>query len=163
MDLLGRGGAVFEVAHATSNFCRPTLQTLITGLYPVQYEQRADAIADNQMATQPLPSGVDTPREQMMLRQQYHTSAIEQFETLPRVLAENGYASHQSGKWWEQSWAHGGFTAGMTDAWHWSDAADLGDRWFFTFMGGRGNEIGRETMRPVTDFIRDNAEQPFFV
>ncbi|MEO0366464.1 MAG: sulfatase-like hydrolase/transferase, partial [Pseudomonadota bacterium] len=99
----------------------------------------------------------------MMLRQQYHTSAIEQFDTLPRVLAEQGYVSHQSGKWWEQSWAHGGFTAGMTDSWKWSDAEDLGDRWFFTFMGGRGNEIGRETMAPVTDFIRDNAEQPFFV
>ena len=163
MDLLGRGGAVFEVAHATSNFCRPTLQTLITGLYPVQYEQRAAEIADNQMTSKPLPEGVDTPGENMMLRQQYHTSAIEQFDTLPRVLAEQGYVSHQSGKWWEQSWAHGGFTAGMTDSWKWSDAEDLGDRWFFTFMGGRGNEIGRETMAPVTDFIRDNAEQPFFV
>ena len=42
MDILGRGGSVFEVGHATSNFCRPTLQSLITGLYPVQYEQRAD-------------------------------------------------------------------------------------------------------------------------
>ena len=162
LDILGRGGAVFEVGHATANHCRPTLQSLITGLYPVQYEQRANAIADEKMHA-PLPDGVDTERERNILRRQYETSAIEQFETLPRLLASAGYVSHQSGKWWEQSYAHGGFTEGMTETWEWTDALELGDRWFFTFMGGKGNEIGRETMAPVTDFIRDNADDPFFV
>lgn len=163
MDILGNGGAVFEVGHATSNFCRPTLQSLITGLYPVQYEQRAGAIADEAMDTGPIPVEVDTDRERQILRNQYETSAIEQFETLPRLLAEAGYASHQSGKWWEQSYAHGGFTHGMTGTWEWQQAADLGDRWFFTFMGGQGQRIGRETMEPVTDFIAEHADQPFFV
>ncbi|MEL6199804.1 MAG: sulfatase-like hydrolase/transferase [Pseudomonadota bacterium] len=163
MDILGRGGAVFEVAHATSNFCRPTLQSLITGLYPVTFEQRAGAIADRKLAESPIAADADNARNRDMMRRQYETAAIEQFETLPRLLAEAGYASHQSGKWWEQSYAHGGFTHGMTDAWRWEDAASLGDRWFFTFMGGRGNEIGRETMAPVTNFIADHADQPFFV
>lgn len=163
MDIIGRGGAVFEVGHATSNFCRPTLQSLITGLYPVQYETRANAIAAQRMAAGPNPAEVDTPREKQILLKQYETSAIEQFETLPRLLAKAGYASHQSGKWWEQSYSHGGFTHGMTESWNWSDGVKLGDRWFFTFMGGRGNEIGRETMEPVTDFIREKADQPFFL
>ena len=163
MDILGNGGAVFEVGHATANHCRPTLQSLVTGLYPVQYEQRASSIADERMSTSPVPEGVDTDRERNILWRQYETSAIQQFETLPRLLGEAGYVSHQSGKWWEQSYAHGGFTEGMTESWDWTDAVELGDRWFFTFMGGKGNEIGRETMAPVEDFIRDNAEQPFFV
>ena len=163
MDVLGNGGAVFEVGHTTSNFCRPTLQSLITGLYPIQYAQRAEAIADEQLSSQPMPPAVDTDRERELLRRQYETSAIEHFNTLPRLLADAGYVSHQSGKWWEQSYTHGGFTHGMTETWAWSDAVDLGDRWFFTFMGGRGNEIGRETMAPVTDFIRENAETPFFM
>jgi uncharacterized sulfatase len=30
-------------------------------------------------------------------------------------------------------------------------------------MGGSGMEIGRETMEPVTDFIEQHADQPFFV
>ncbi|MEM9837659.1 MAG: sulfatase-like hydrolase/transferase [Pseudomonadota bacterium] len=163
MDIIGNGGAVFERGHATANHCRPTLQTLISGLYPHQYTDRARAIADRRMNDEPLPEGVDTDRERAVLRQQYETSAIEEFQTLPRVLANAGYTSHQSGKWWEQSYAHGGFTDGMTSSWSWEDAAGLGDRWFFTFMGGQGMDIGRETMEPVTDFIEQNADQPFFV
>lgn len=163
MDVLGNGGAVFEIGHSTSNHCRPTLQSLITGLYPVQYERRATAIADRRIAEEGLPDGVDTASERGVLHRQYETEAIEEFATLPRLLAKRGYVSHQSGKWWEQSYRHGGFTNGMTGSWRWQDAAQLGDKWFFTFMGGQGMDIGRETMEPVTDFIATNADQPFFV
>jgi len=163
MDIIGNGGAVFEIGHSTSNHCRPTLQSLITGFYPVQYEQQALAIADRRMSSGDLPEGVDTDAERNTLRRQYETSAIEEFATLPRVLADHGYASHQSGKWWEQSYEHGGFTHGMTESWSWEDTEGLGDKWFFTFMGGQGMDIGRETMDPVTEFIEDHADQPFFV
>ncbi len=38
MDTLAAGGAAFHLGHTTSNHCRPALQTLMTGLFPVQYE-----------------------------------------------------------------------------------------------------------------------------
>ena len=163
MDILGQGGAVFELGHTTSNHCRPTLQSLITGLHPVQYETRIRRIAEEGLTHHPAAELAQTPRQRALLRQQLETSAIEMFDTLPRLLADRGYVSHQSGKWWEQSFAHGGFTHGMTESWNWQDGAELGDKWFFTFMGGQGMEIGRETMAPVTDFLTEHADQPFFI
>lgn len=163
LDLIGENGTVFELGHSSSNYCRPTLQSLITGLYPVQYEAQAEEIADRELAQDGVPKAADTPAKRNLVRQQYVTTAIEQFQTLPRLLSDVGYVSHQSGKWWEQSYAHGGFTDGMTGSWNWQDGAELGDRWFFTFMGGSGNEIGRSTMAPVTDFITENADKPFFL
>lgn len=162
LDLLGNHGTVFELGHATSNYCRPTLQSLISGLYPLQYEAQMSAIADQKLKNSPVAEA-DTPRAQAALRNEYETSAIAEIETLPRRLADIGYVSHQSGKWWEQSYKDGGFTHGMTGRSEWKDMLALGDRSFFSFMGGEGMKIGRETMEPVTDFIEEHADQPFFV
>ncbi len=162
MDVLGEGGAVFEVGHSSSNHCRPTLQSLITGLYPVQYENQVSELVEQRLDADPAPEDL-SQQASNAYRNEIETSMIAEFRTLPRVLGEVGYASHQSGKWWEQSYAHGGFTHGMTGRWEWEDAEGLGDNWFFTFMGGQGMEIGRNTMEPITDFIADHAEQPFFV
>lgn len=154
MDILAEGGAVFECAHATANHCHPTLQTLTSGLYSHQYTDISEVIAEERLQGEPLPTGVETARDRTVLRQQYVTSASENSRTLPPMLSEVGCTSHQSGKWWEQIYAHGGLSEGMTGSWSWKDAADLGDQWFFTFMGGQGMDIGRETMAPVTDFIK---------
>ena len=200
MDMLAEAGYVFETAHSTSNHCRPTLQSLATGYYPLQYAARAAAYAERRLAADennpengsaddaraPAENNGDnseddarataagnngennagtplSPAARNLLRRQYETEAIAEFATLPRLLGEAGYASHQSGKWWEQSWRHGGFTEGMTPAWHWRDALAAGDSWFFNYMGGQGMAIGRETMAPVTEFINRHASRPFFL
>ena len=64
---------------------------------------------------------------------------------MPRVLGQHGYASLQTGKWWQGHFSRGGFTDGMT----------RGDR-----HGDDGLEIGRKTMQPIHDFIdKSQAEQ----
>jgi len=80
---------------------------------------------------------------------------IEKFDTLPELLAEQGYLSHQSGKWWEGNYKHGGFTHGMTRG--------------FPEKGGRagddGLKIGREGLAPCKKFI-DMAtaeDKPFYM
>jgi uncharacterized sulfatase len=82
-------------------------------------------------------------------------SHIDKTGAVPGWLAEKGYVSHQSGKWWEGPFSRGGFTEGMTRG--------------YPKPGGRhgddGLKIGRSGMKPVFDFIDRSvaAKKPFFV
>jgi uncharacterized sulfatase len=69
---------------------------------------------------------------------------------LPRLLADRGYLSLQTGKWWQGEYRRGGFTHGMT----------RGER-----HGDQGLEIGRKTMQPIDDFMASAVadHKPFFV
>jgi uncharacterized sulfatase len=69
------------------------------------------------------------------------------------LLAEKGYVSFQSGKWWEGNFKEGGFTAGMTHG----DVSRGGRH------GDEGLKIGREGLQPVLDFIESRGERPFFL
>lgn len=160
MDLIATQGSVFGLAHTTSNYCRPSLQTFITGLYPVQYEQRVQDLQEARLATDADFQAAGA-QEQHWRRMELNAGLMSEFETLPRMLSDLGYASFQGGKWWEQSYETAGFTHGMTESWTWDRMADPG--WFFEFMGGEGIELGRTTMDPVLDFISEHADQPFFV
>jgi uncharacterized sulfatase len=75
---------------------------------------------------------------------------LDAVPTLPRMLAEAGYDSLQTGKWWLGDYKRGGFTHGMT----------RGDR-----HGDDGIHIGRKTMQPIYDFIDEarRNDRPFFV
>ena len=78
---------------------------------------------------------------------------IDRVATIPKLLAEHGYLSHQSGKWWEGNFSRGGFTHGMTHG-----DPDRGGR-----HGDEGLKIGREGLKPVFDFIDEAGEQPYFL
>ncbi len=129
LDRLAEEGAVFPNGYVPSSLCRPSLATLLTGLYPHQHR-----ITGNDP-----PKGVD--RREMLK----HIRAVP---TLPRMLGEAGYASLQTGKFWEGRYSNAGFTDGMTTEGR---------------HGGPGLKIGRETMQPIYDFIRRNRERPWFV
>ena len=75
---------------------------------------------------------------------------LEAVPTLPRLLAQAGYVSLQTGKWWQGNYSRGGFTHGMTK----------GER-----HGDVGLDIGRKTMQPIYDFIAtaEHDKKPFFV
>jgi uncharacterized sulfatase len=68
--------------------------------------------------------------------------------TLPRLLAAHGYRSLQTGKFWEGHYSNGGFTHGMT----------VKGR-----HGDEGLDIGRKTLKPVTDFIESCGPSPWLV
>jgi len=138
LDKLAEGGVLFERAYVPTALCRPSLMTLATGRYASDHKISGnDPISRNRV-----------DRLSMIGR-------IQKMDTLAKLLGEQGYLSHQSGKWWEGHFSNGGFTHGMTQG--------------FPNEGGRhgdvGLAIGRQGMEPVTDFIDMAIEQekPFFV
>ncbi len=146
LDQLARESAVFRRGYIPTALCRPSLATLVTGRYAHQHRICGNDPALN--SDLKSSEGYGVRREQLIAR-------IDSFDTLPKLLAERGYLSMQSGKWWEGSFSRGGFTHGMTRG--------------FPNPGGRhgddGLAIGRTGLKPVLDFVDQAVEkqQPFFV
>lgn len=140
LDALARRSLVFERGYVASPLCRPSLASMLTGRYPFEH-----GITGNDVDGRNQRALLDAPMQK----------AFHQHASFVRLLTDNGYLAHQSGKWWEGSWRDGGFTEGMTH----------GDPKRGGRHGDDGLKIGRESMRPVTDFIDRATEQdqPFLV
>lgn len=152
LDRLASEGLVFKRGYVPTSLCRPSLATMITGLYPHQHKITCN--------DPPLPTGMTGAQANkdagfLKLRQDM-IAYIEKVPTLPRLLGEKGYVSHQSGKWWEGNACRcGGFTEGMTHG-----EPGKGGR-----HGDAGLTIGRQGLQPVFDFL-DKAKadgKPFYV
>ncbi|WP_299365789.1 sulfatase-like hydrolase/transferase [Winogradskyella sp.] len=148
MDKLAASGTLFTEGYVPQNHCRPSLQTLMTGTLPINHEQYVEKLIEERQ----IP-------EDSIVGFKHH--AMLHFETLPRILAKQGYKSFQGGKWWEFNYQNGGFDEGMTKGWKKGDKKN--DDWFLQFMGGDGRQLARATMQPVYDFIEKYKEQPFFI
>jgi len=160
MDLLASEGTVFTEAHVTQNHCRPSLQTLVTGLHPIAYGQQVQAEMEKARTGEDYLRLDAAARKDWQRNFDYH--AMKYFNTLPKRLAEKGYASFQGGKWWEYNYQNGHFTDGMTTGWT-KEERKNGSKWFKRFMGGDGLALSRKTMQPVYDFIDKNVNKPFFI
>ncbi|MDT0557978.1 sulfatase-like hydrolase/transferase [Ichthyenterobacterium sp. W332] len=148
MDKLAASGTLFTEGYVPQNHCRPSLQTLMTGTLPINYEQDVEKLIKEKQ----IP-------EDSIVGFKHH--AMRHFNTLPRLLAKKGYKSFQGGKWWEFNYQNGGFDAGMTKGWRKGDKKN--DDWFLQFMGGDGRQLARATMQPVYDFVETNKNDPFFI
>ncbi|MEO0416792.1 MAG: sulfatase, partial [Verrucomicrobiota bacterium] len=148
LDKLASESALFRRGYVPTALCRPALMTLATGLYSHQNK----TTGNNPAATEANKAHALKADKNIL---ECLISHIDETGALPMWLAERGYVSHQSGKWWEGSFARGGFTEGMTKGY-----PNRGGR-----HGDHGLKIGREGMEPVTDFIDRSVEQekPFFV
>ncbi len=148
LDKLARESVVFRRGYVPTALCRPALMTLVTGRYSHQNKTTGNNPA-NAPANKAHAEKAGKDIRELLI------SHIDQTGALPAWLAEKGYVSHQSGKWWEGSHQRGGFTEGMTKG--------------FPNKGGRhgdaGLKIGRDGMNPVFDFIDRSVadEKPCFV
>ena len=146
LDQLARESVVFRRGYVPTALCRPSLLTLATGHYC-----HSHGVTGND----PSPKYADRESRKYKQRRAKLIENIDRFDTLPELLAEQGYRSHQSGKWWEGNFKRGGFTHGMTRG--------------FPKPGGRhgddGLEIGRDGIEPISEFVESAVEKkkPFFI
>ncbi len=153
LDKLAKRSAVFPRGYVPTALCRPSLMTLATGLYAHQHLVTGNDPAGKAKRARGQKASPESAKYQQLRADLI--AHIDRHPTLPKLLGEAGYLSHQSGKWWEGNYKRGGFTHGMTRG--------------FPEPGGRhgddGLKIGREGMAPVFNFI-DHAiaeEKPFFL
>lgn len=146
LDRLASQSLVFPRGYVPSSLCCPSLASIITGLFPHQHKVTSN--------DPPIPPGMkpaefqqsDTFREGRETMNRH----LEAVPTLPRLLAQKGYVSLQTGKWWQGHFSRGGFTHGMTQ----------GRR-----HGDDGLDIGRKTLKPIYDFVTTARQdgKPFLV
>lgn len=140
LDQLAARGLTFKKGYVASPLCRPSLASIITGRFTNQH-----GITGNDVDSFNNRAALDQP-----MREIFH-----KFPSFVRGLTEQGYLTHQSGKWWEGSYQDGGFTHGMTHG----DPSRNGRH------GDEGLSIGREGIQPIKDFLDHTTEQkkPFLL
>ena len=186
LDRLASQSLTFTRGYVPDSLCRPSLTTIITGMYPHQTN-----IVGNDPPVPPQ-LGAITAREArgtpayLKVRDDY-LAQIDDLPALPRLLAQKGYVSHQSGKWWEGHYSRAGFTHGMThgDRTRGGRAGDQGliigrarqanvvgtsDAAILRFFGTsyrpvKDAEPDAGSMEPIFEFIdqAQEANKPFFV
>lgn len=138
IDELASQSVRFINGYVPSSVCRPSLGVLLTGLYPHQ-------------------SGIWFNASPRRAQDRNAAHLIADLPSLPRLLAERGYASLQTGKHWEGDYLAAGFTEGTT-------VYRNGKR-SFNGTAPDGQKIGRDTLEPIVDFVDRQVASatPFFL
>src|SRR6056297_614800 len=137
LDALAKEGLLYERGYVTAPLCRPSLASLVTGLYPHQTGIRGNDPV--------MPAGTNRTTEKALfasLRRRM-TAPLHDKPSFIRQLKKHGYLTLQTGKWWEGDPKDHGFTHAMTH----------GDELRGGRHGDKGLEIGRKTMQPIYDFV----------
>jgi len=138
IDKLAAESLLFTRGYVPASLCRPSLASMMTGLYPHQH-----LITGNDP-----PGNAKDPQSRAAM-----VSLFKKSKTIVGELSAAGYVSHQSGKWWEGECTCCGFTECMSHG----DVARGGRH------GDVGLQIGRQTMQPVFDFVDRAAGKPFLL
>lgn len=153
IDQLAEESLTFTRGYSAAPLCRPSLASIITGLYPHQH-----GITGNDPVFEYTGDGRKYSREwleQRQLKNKTMVNRIQEHPALPELLKQKNYRSMQTGKWWEGNFKTGGFTKGMT-----TGSPIYGGR-----HGDLGLKIGREGMEPITLFLDEvkSDSVPFFL
>lgn len=123
--------------------CSPSLASLLTGRLPHIHGITGNDLSDENIKAVHAKGKLD--------RDPLSGRLLANSPILPKSLGDAGYLTFQTGKLWNVTAEEVGFTQGMTNK--------------EGRHGGDGLAIGRESMKPIYDFIEDATakEKPFFV
>jgi len=157
LDKLASQSLVFRHGYVPSSLCCPSLASIITGLYGWQTKVCCNdppLPKQTKAAKSAKGKGAGKGADPTFIKQAEEMSHfLDAQPALPRKLAELGYLSLQTGKWWQGHFSTAGFTHGMS-----AKERSKGGR-----HGDDGLKIGRETMQPIYDFIEQAGGKPWFV
>lgn len=141
LDALAKRSIVYRRGYVTTSLCCPSLASIVTGQRPANHGLTGNTVTSD--------------RPEFRSQQQVYIEMMREADALPELLAEHGYLSFQTGKWWCGSYEVGGFTHGMTHG-----DPDRGGR-----HGDAGLTIGRQGLQPIADFLdlANAEEKPFFL
>ena len=146
IDRLAREGMLFERCYSSNPVCSPTRATWLTGLMPSQHGVHCFIAGSVQIGPEAF-------------------STLEEFRSLPEVLAESGYTCGLSGKW------HLGKNMEPQEGFSfWVTKPGGGTSEFYDQQVIENGKIHKEptyltdywTKRGV-EFIEQNKERPFFL
>jgi len=161
LDELARQSARYPNGYVPMSVCRPSLATVLTGLYPHEHSIHFNHPPPGYRRMKDMK--VDEWKS--LRRTAEHL--IRDVPTLPRILADHGYACLQTGKHWEGDYVNAGFTHGMTRNQPSSEPAygnrRLADGVVAHGNGDAGLAIGRDTMQPIFDFVQQHRQDPFLI
>ena len=131
IDQLAAEGLTFTRGYVTTALCSPSLATMLTGLYTHHHGITSNDPVKGKDRDVWLDRFFENPM-------------------LPKLLADAGYNTMHTGKYWMRQPAAAGFT---------HDNGETGRH------GGKSLDIGRKTMKPIYDFMDQSIEnkKPFFV
>ncbi|MEM9369035.1 MAG: sulfatase-like hydrolase/transferase [Planctomycetota bacterium] len=149
LDDLATRGLLYERGYVTAPLCRPSLASLVTGMYSHQTGIRGNDPLMPPGSVRRLDTQVFASLRRRM------TEPLHDQPSFIRALQQSGYATLQTGKWWEGNPKEHGFTHAMTH----------GDETRGGRHGDKGLDIGRKTMQPIFDFVEEATadQKPFFV
>jgi len=157
LDALAEKSARWPNGYLPSSVCRPSLVTLLTGLYPHQHGVHFNHGPPGNAGYNKMRS-VETYRE----TREREFKLISKVGCLPRWLSEGAdYRCLQTGKFWEGHWRNAGFTEGMTTFEAPAGMAFGGVRTLASGVkvahgnGDAGLWIGRRDLAPIRDFLDD--------
>ena len=168
LDALAAKAAQLPNSYVPSSVCRPSLASILTGLYPHQHGIHFNHGPPGNSGYNRIDSQTEYEKKRKI-----EFEWIGNHQLLPRVLHEKGgYRCLQTGKFWEGHFRNGGFTEGMTTFSPPDPTQTYGG--IRTLANGvqvahgngdTGLKIGRETMEPIRSFIQDceNDATPWFV